>query len=128
VGRCPAARLGPWVFGCDDCQTVCPWNAAVAPSSDPELLPRRRSLDLDALLRLTLAEYQATFWGTALARARYDGLVRNALLAAGASGERRYREAVAAWCRSEHPGIREAAGWALGRLGGQPGKDGGQAT
>src|SRR5512138_2243537 len=35
-----AARLGRWTFGCDDCQTVCPWNRGVAPSADAALLPR----------------------------------------------------------------------------------------
>jgi epoxyqueuosine reductase len=113
-----AERLGPWVFGCDDCQTACPWNGAVAASSDEELLPRRPGLDLEALLRLTLEEYRASFWGTSLARARYDGLLRNAVLAAGASGEPRWREAVRAHLASALPGVRQAARWAMRRLGG----------
>ncbi len=113
-----AERLGPWVFGCDDCQTACPWNRAVEPSSDPELLPRRPGLDLEALLRLGLEEYRAAFWGTALARARHDGLLRNAVLAAGASGDPGYREAVRGHLASPFPGVRRAALWALGRLGG----------
>jgi epoxyqueuosine reductase len=114
-----AERLGPWAFGCDDCQTVCPWNRDVAPSSDPELLPRRRGLDLETALRLTPEEYRASFYGTALARARHDGLLRNAVLAAGSSGDPRWREAVRAQAGSEHPGVREAAGWALSRLAGE---------
>jgi len=113
-----AERLGPWVFGCDDCQTACPWNGAVAASSDEELLPRRPGLDLEALLRLTLEEYRKSFWGTSLARARHDGLLRNAVLAAGASGEPRWREAVRAHLASAFPGVRQAARWAIRRLGG----------
>jgi epoxyqueuosine reductase len=114
-----AVRIGPWAFGCDDCQEVCPWNRAVAPSADPELLPRRRGLDLAAMLRLTPEEYRAAFNGTALARARYDGLLRNAILAAGASGDPRWREAVGRHAGSDLPGVRAAARWALGRLGGE---------
>lgn len=116
-----AERLGPWVFGCDDCQTACPWNGAVPASSDPELLPRRPGLDLEPALRLTIEEYRAFFWGTALARARHDGLVRNAVLAAGASGDPRWREAVRPHLDSPFPGVRQAARWALRRLGGDEG-------
>jgi epoxyqueuosine reductase len=111
-----AERLGPWLFGCDDCQTACPWNRAVAPSADPELLPRWPGLDLEALLGMGLPQYRAAFHGTALARARYDGLLRNALLAAGQSGDRRHAGAVRAHLESEFPGVREAARWALPRL------------
>ena len=116
VPEAVAERIGPWVFGCDDCQTACPWNRAVEPSADPELLPRRPGLDLAALLRLRFDEYQRDFYGTSLARARYEGLLRNALLAAGWSGEARHAAAVRAQLDSEFPGVREAARWAAARL------------
>jgi epoxyqueuosine reductase len=114
-----AERLGPWIFGCDDCQTCCPWNGAVAVEGDPELTPRpaRAALDLDAMLRLSEEDYRRAFWGTALARARHDGLLRNALLAAGLAGDGRRAAAVAAHARSPHQGVRAAARWALARLG-----------
>ena len=113
-----AERLGPWVFGCDDCQTVCPWNRGAAARCDPELRarPGQRGLDLDALLSLTLEEYQRRFHGTALARARWEGLLRNALLAAGHAGEARRLAAVRVHLDSSFPGVREAARWAAARL------------
>jgi len=113
-----AERLGPWVFGCDDCQTCCPWNGAAEPEGDPELTPRpaRAALDLDAMLRLGEEDYRRAFWGTALARARQDGLQRNALLAAGLAGDPRRAAAVAAHLESPHEGVRAAARWALERL------------
>jgi epoxyqueuosine reductase len=113
-----AGRLGGWAFGCDDCQTACPWNGEVAPESDPELLPRegQSALDLEGLLRLDEAEYARRFHGTSLARARYDGLVRNALLLAGASGDPRWRPLVEARLASPHEGVRAAAAWAVERL------------
>jgi epoxyqueuosine reductase len=114
-----AGRMGRWVFGCDDCQTVCPWNAAARPGSDPELLPRpgREVLAIDDLLALTEDDYRRRFWGTSLARSRHDGLVRNALLAAGRSGDARYLAAVRGHLASPFPGVRAAAEWAAARLG-----------
>jgi epoxyqueuosine reductase len=113
-----AERLGGRVFGCDDCQTVCPWNAGLAPSADPGLAPRpgQSALALDDLLRLEPATYARRFHGTALARARLDGLVRNALLAAGREGDARREGLVRAHLESPHPGVRAAAAWALDRL------------
>jgi epoxyqueuosine reductase len=113
-----AGRLGRWVFGCDDCQAVCPWNAAAKTGSDPELLPRpgREALPIDDLLALTEEEYRQRFYGTSLARARYDGLLRNALLAAGREGDPRRLAAVRACLASPFPGVRAAAEWAATRL------------
>jgi epoxyqueuosine reductase len=115
-----AERLGPWVFGCDACQTVCPWNAGAAARCHPELRARegQAGLDLDELLALDLDEYRRRFWGTALARARHEGLVRNAALAAGQAGDPARLPALRALLGSPHPGVREAARWAVERLEG----------
>jgi len=113
-----AGRMGRWIFGCDACQTACPWNAAAKPACDPDLLPRpgREALAIDDLLGSREDDYRLRFYGTSLARARYDGLVRNALLAAGTSGDRRYLDAVRARLDSPFPGVRAAAEWAAARL------------
>jgi len=113
-----ASRLGRWAFGCDDCQTVCPWNAGLAPSSDPDLvpLPGRTGLDLLPLVTMTEEEYRTRFNGTALARARHDGLVRNGILQAGLQRDRRCLQAIRAHLGSPHPGVRAAAEWAVGQL------------
>jgi epoxyqueuosine reductase len=113
-----AGRLGGWAFGCDDCQTACPWNADVPPAADPELLPRdgQSALAIRDLLTLTEAEYARRFHGTSLARARFDGLVRNAALLAGASGDPRWRPLLEPLRESPHEGVRVAVAWALSRL------------
>ncbi len=113
-----ADRLGPWIFGCDDCQTACPWNAAAEAHADPELRPRagQAALDLDAMLALTLDDYARRFHGTALARARYEGLLRNALLAAGHAGDPSRLPAIEAHRDSPFEGVREASRWAAARL------------
>jgi len=115
-------RLGPWAFGCDDCQTVCPWNRGAEARCDPELRARdgQRGLDLDALLALTFEQYQRRFYGTALARARYEGLLRNAVLAAGHAGDARRLPAIEAHLASAFEGVREAARWSVARLTAEP--------
>jgi len=117
-----AARLGGRAFGCDACQTICPWNEGLEPSADVDLVPRpgQLALDLEGLLRLSADEYRRRFHGTALARARYDGLVRNAILLAGETGEARWAPWVEPHLASPHPGVRAAAEWAMARLSGIP--------
>lgn len=114
-----AGELGTWVFGCDACQAVCPWNAGLAPSSDADLvpLPSHAALDIDELLALDERAYARRFHGTAFARARLDGLVRNAALHAGRSGDRRHLPALRRLLASPHVGVAAAAAWALARLG-----------
>ena len=79
-----------WAGGASAATTARPparGTGARASASDPELRPvRHPSLDLGELLRLTPEEFRARFHGTALARARHDGLVRNGALVAGGIG------------------------------------------
>jgi epoxyqueuosine reductase len=113
-----AGSLGPWAFGCDDCQTACPWNRRPGAACDPELAPRphQRALDLDATLRLDEEGYRRRFYGTSLARARFDGLLRNAILAAAATGDAGWAAAIRPHLDSRFEGVRAAARWALARL------------
>jgi epoxyqueuosine reductase len=114
-----APRLSGWVLGCDDCQTVCPWNREPVPSAEPDFVPRdwQRAPDLGELLALDRATFQARYYGTVFARARYEGLLRNAALAAGHAGDRKHREALARLAENPDEGVRAAAAWALGRMG-----------
>ncbi len=67
---------------------------------------------------MTAEEYRRRCHGTALARARHDGLLRNGLLLAGLSGDARHLPAVRALLGSPHPGVQAAARWAEARLAG----------
>ena len=113
-----ADRLGDQVFGCDICQEVCPWNRKAPPGTEPALAPRPEWTDPDLLDWLTAdpETFRRALKGTALARAKRSGLLRNAAYVLGA---RRVAEAVpalAALLHDSDPVIREAAAWALGRI------------
>ena len=112
--------VGGWVFGCDVCQEVCPWNAAPAAKVHPEmeLPPERRELTLERLLRLPREEYVERFRGSPMKRAKLDGLQRNAAVAMGNRLESRYVGALAGALREEEAQLRCHAAWALGRIGG----------
>jgi epoxyqueuosine reductase len=123
------AAQGRWVFGCDVCQDVCPWNGRAErrpPRSAPEAeaqrarLARRepwRRATLAWLLDLTEATWSDAVAGTAIARARYRALLRNALVAAGNSGDRALRPACERHAQSDDPELAEHARWAVARLG-----------
>ena len=111
-------QMGGWLFGCDVCQDVCPWNRKAPPGIEPALQPRPDVATLEILdvLQLTDAEFRSRFRGTALSRTKRRGLVRNAAIIAGNIGERRAIPALEALLRDDEPVIVEAAQWALERL------------
>jgi epoxyqueuosine reductase len=119
-GRLSAGQerdLGDWMFGCDVCQEVCPWNRKTAPVSDPAFLagPHLEEGSLAALVRANGPAFAARFAGTPLLRARRAGLTRNALVAAANTGDGEAMDAAAERLADPDPEIRGAAARALGR-------------
>jgi epoxyqueuosine reductase len=112
--------MGDWIFGCDICQDVCPWNRKAPSASEPRLLPREelQSPDLLEWVGLSPAEFRARFRDTALSRPRRAGLLRNVAIALGNSGDARAVPALIDALDDESPLVREAAAWALGKVGG----------
>ncbi|HEY8495328.1 MAG TPA: tRNA epoxyqueuosine(34) reductase QueG [Myxococcota bacterium] len=125
------AGQGSWVFGCDVCQDVCPWNTRTRRTVPPDraglraaLLPRPEWVRpaLAWLLGLDEDAWRAATRRTALRRAKHRGLLRNALVAAGNAGDASLVPLVARHAESPDPLIAEHARWALGRLAsGRPG-------
>ena len=72
--------LEGWLYGCDICQDVCPWNRFEKPSGEAGFEPRfgQTSANLDEVLSLTPGRYAERFRGTAIKRAKLAGLKRNA--------------------------------------------------
>ncbi|MBV6480950.1 MAG: tRNA epoxyqueuosine(34) reductase QueG [Candidatus Omnitrophica bacterium] len=68
-----------WIFGCDDCQTVCPWNRFANPTGQPDFqpIPWTRPPRLLEWLQWTPEEWEQAVTGTALRRTGYEGFRRN---------------------------------------------------
>lgn len=112
--------LGDWLFGCDVCQEVCPWNRKAPPGREPafEARPDLEAVDLLELLGLSEEEFRRRFHGTALMRAKRRGLLRNAALVLGNRGDARALPALRRALDDPEPLIREAAAWAITRIEG----------
>jgi epoxyqueuosine reductase len=119
--------LGNWIFGCDVCQQVCPWNVRFAKGKrDAAFHPRPflEQPDLRAFLDLQPASFQELLRGSPLKRAKRHGLVRNAAVAAGARAEKPLAPALVRVLREdEHAMARSHAAWALGRIGGSEARE-----
>lgn len=74
------ASLSGWLYGCDICQDVCPWNRFQSPSVEQRFAPREGNVNapLPEILKLTPKEYAERFRGSAMKRAKLAGLQRNA--------------------------------------------------
>ena len=68
-----------WVYGCDECQLVCPWNRFSKPHSTPEFIPSTEFLELDltTLKEMTQEQFSSVFSKSAVKRAKHAGLQRN---------------------------------------------------
>ena len=110
--------LDDWLFGCDVCQEVCPWNRKAPPGCEA-LAPRDDLAAIDAteLLALSPDQFRLRFEGTALyPRPGRPAVLRNAALVLGNLEDERALPALLHALNDEEPMIREAAAWAIARV------------
>jgi epoxyqueuosine reductase len=110
--------IGRQVFGCDICQDVCPWNRQAPATTAEEFQPRDGLVNppLEWLAEMTTDEFREKFRGSAIRRAKRSGLRRNAAVAMGNSGDRRFLPALEKLSADEDQIVAEHARWAAAKL------------
>ncbi|MBI4769510.1 MAG: tRNA epoxyqueuosine(34) reductase QueG [Chloroflexi bacterium] len=144
------SQIGNWLFGCDVCQMVCPWNrfAEKEEGRRKEEGGRRKKEEgrrkeeegrrkeeggkeeggkeeggrLMAEMTLTPEQFRRKYRGSAVRRAQRRGYLRNIAVALGNSGDRAAIPALAAALSDGEPLVRAHAAWALGQIGGEGAK------
>lgn len=123
VGSIPEALrplLGNRIYGCDDCQLVCPWNKFARAASHPDLARVRHGLDTASLIDLfawSAEDFDHRMRGSAIRRIGYERWLRNIAVALGnASPEPRTINALEHRVADSSALVREHVAWALQRL------------
>ncbi len=111
--------VGDWLFGCDVCQDVCPWNHRAPLAEEATFAPAAgmNAIDLAALFSLDDAAFRARFRHTPLWRAKRRGLLRNAAIVLGNRPDPRAVPALRKGLEDVEPLVREACQWALEEYG-----------
>lgn len=111
-------QLGKWVFGCDICQQVCPWNRFASLEYDPSFIPRPDLMHPDLIPELSLspAEFNQKFKGSPVLRSKRRGYLRNVAVALGNSGDQAAEQALLMATQSKEPMVQEHATWALMKI------------
>jgi epoxyqueuosine reductase len=117
--------VGRHVFGCDICQDVCPWNRKAPATSAAEFAPRPELVNpaLDWLAEISEEEFRHTFRGSPVRRTKRCGLRRNAVIAAGNSGNRKFLPMLEKLASDQDKTVAESASWARQQLLDSPRQD-----
>jgi epoxyqueuosine reductase len=109
--------VGDWLFGCDVCQDVCPWNHRAPLSGEIAFQPRadENPVDLIALFALDDAGFKERFRHSPLWRAKRRGILRNAAIVLGNQRNAITIPALVLGLNDGEPLVRGAAAWALGQ-------------
>lgn len=79
IPRPAAEKMGNCIYGCDRCQDACPWNRFAKPTEELLLAPKPELISMTRAdwQQLTVEQYRTLFKGSAVKRAKYEGLTRN---------------------------------------------------
>ncbi|MCA9562284.1 MAG: tRNA epoxyqueuosine(34) reductase QueG [Myxococcales bacterium] len=121
IPRTLRPAIGDHLFGCDICQSVCPWNRKAVATPLSVFRPRPEILGLSALdlLTMTDSEFELISRGSPIRRPGRAGMARNSAVVLGNSGDRQCIPPLVGALRGDSAAVvRGHAAWALGRLGG----------
>jgi epoxyqueuosine reductase len=104
-------RMGGWVFGCDVCQEVCPYNAAIETEAST-----RRPPGLSEILDLRSSEWRRRYGDTPMSRAGLAGMKRNAAAAAESLSRREMVPRLRELAGSPNPVVAAQSAAAVARL------------
>ena len=111
------SRMGDWIFGCDICQIVCPWNKPGRQSDSllEALMPREELTGIDLIdeMEINQKDFSARFKGSPIKRTKRRGYLRNVAIALGNRGEKDAIPILEKALEDKEPLVREAASWAL---------------
>jgi len=112
--------IGSRIFGCDDCQDVCPWNRFATPCDEDRFYPAdgNQVPVLTEFMRLTEGQFEEHFRYSPVRRAKYAGFLRNVAVALGNSRDIGACEVLAESISHKESLVRQHVAWALGEIGG----------
>jgi epoxyqueuosine reductase len=108
--------IGNRIYGCDDCQIVCPWNSYAVATEEPAFQEREGVKGLIELMQLDDEEFRERFRKSPVKRTKRRGLLRNVAVALGNSGQLEAVPVLTEALSDPEPLIRSHAVWALGEL------------
>jgi epoxyqueuosine reductase len=111
--------LGNRIYGCDDCQIVCPWNSYAVATNEPAFQEREGVKRLIELMQLDDEGFRSRFRKSPVKRIKRRGLLRNVAVALGNSGQMEAVPVLTQALSDPEPLIRSHTVWALGELLGQ---------
>jgi epoxyqueuosine reductase len=110
--------IGNRIYGCDDCQLVCPWNSYAVKTDEPGFQAKQDTLNLIDLIQMNAEMFRQRFKGSPIKRIKRRGLLRNVAVALGNSENPQAIAPLIKVLDDEEPLIRAHAVWALGELSG----------
>jgi epoxyqueuosine reductase len=110
--------IGRHIFGCDICQDVCPWNRKAPATNATEFQPHAGFVnpELDWLASISPEEFRLKFKRSPVRRTKRAGVRRNAVIAMGNSGDRKFLPQLEELASDEDKVVAESAAWAIQKL------------